>query len=254
MAQPVHGVAGDQAQAVGQGFQRSRHLQQMADIVPVDHHPVQDREFRDRRSQQSQRLPERSAIEWQRFQRAATGSRAFQLKKIIRMEGPGAKPHRRFFFQTADRFRPDAQERVPHRLRCPVAHGGIEKRGRPLRTVLCANLKGMPGVRNPDGACGQRRGASDELRTLDQNGPGAFQCSEDCRRHPCRPAAEHNNVPLCRLMFYVREFRVGHGARSSCWRVGHGPIIEGLDSKHDSKLETLSIFHLYRCNLPPQPR
>ena len=89
---------------------RCRRRQQMTDIGSVDHHAAKQRELRQRRANQLERLAEQPPVERQRLQRTPGQRRALEFRAIVRMASIGAQLHLGMIFQNFDCFGTGLQE------------------------------------------------------------------------------------------------------------------------------------------------
>src|SRR5690606_17197752 len=86
MTQPLKAMLRDQPRHTKKGGKRAAEIAEMRQVLARDHHPTEDREFRDRRPQTAEPWAERAAIECDRLQNAQAVARAFEVRIVIRVE------------------------------------------------------------------------------------------------------------------------------------------------------------------------
>ena len=166
-AQPLQRVLRDQPRRAQGRAQRFSDPAQMRDVEAIDHHPAEQRELRQWRTQPREMRAELGAVECHRLQHAPARRRTEPLRIIIRIGFHRLQANFRVGFEPGDRLRPTRKESGTQ-----ARVDGLGHRARQILDCIRNAVRkprffhlGIGG--DPDHAAGPRRGAADKRGLLD---------------------------------------------------------------------------------------
>ena len=166
----------------------------MTDIGPVDHHPAKQRELRQWRTNQLERLAEQPPVERVRLQRAPGECRALQLRAVVGMTNIGPQFHFGMIFQNLDCRGTRFQEGCAQRNVGMVSDDLLQIFFDARRAFGRTERRCMARIGYPDRSGRQRRRAADTPGLHDQQRLRASNGGKKCRRHAGGSGTDHDDV------------------------------------------------------------